>query len=106
MVGNYCYSHRIIYIDKETWLNVFTEMYDVDGKFWKIHWNNVAPVRDDGQEVLINPASQVSGVMLDFKGNHASIDLFRDMTIGDLVPRQYQNAEQLAFPAGLQQVLQ
>jgi len=62
-------------------------------------------VRDGDREVLINPASQVAGVMLDFKGNHASIDLFRDMTIGDFVPRQYQNAEELAFPAGLQQVL-
>ena len=105
ILGNYCYSHRVVYIDKETWFNVFTEMYDVDGKFWKIHWNNVAPVRDGDREVLINPASQVAGVMLDFKGNHASIDLFRDMTIGEFVPRQYQNAEELAFPAGLQQVL-
>ena len=66
----------------------------------------MAPVRDGGREILINPASQVSGVMLDFKDNHASIDLFRDMTIGDFVLRQYLNAEQLAFPGGLQQVLQ
>jgi hypothetical protein len=43
--------------------------------------------------------------MLDFKENHSSVDLFRDMTIGDFVPRQYRNGEQLAFPAGLQQVL-
>jgi len=106
MLGNYCYSHRVMYIDKQTWFNVFTEIYDADGKFWKLHWNNVAPMRDGGREVLMNPASQVSGVMLDFKDNHASVDLFRDMTIGDSVPRQYQNAEQLAFPAGLQQVLQ
>ncbi len=104
--SNYCYSHRVIYIDKETWFNVFTEMYDADGKFWKLHWNNVAPLRDGSSEVLVNPASQVSGVMLDFKGNHASIDRFRDMTVGGEVPRQYQNTEQLAFPAGLQQVLQ
>jgi hypothetical protein len=106
ILGNYCYSHRVVYIDKETWFNVFTEMYDADGKFWKIHWNNAAPVRDGDREVLINPASQVGGVMLDFKDNHVSIDLFRDMTVGELVPRQYQNAEQLAFPGGLQQVLQ
>ncbi len=106
ILGNYCYSHRVMYIDKETWFNVFTEMYDADGKLWKMHWNHAAPLPDDGREVLINPASQVGGVMLDFKGDHASIDLFRDMTVGEFVPRQYQNTEQLAFPAGLQEVLQ
>jgi hypothetical protein len=106
MLGSYCYSHRVMYIDRETWMNLFTEMYDVDGKFWKVHWNSVAPWRDGDGEVLINPASQVGGVMIDFKGNHASVDVFREMTIGDSVPQRYQNAEQLAFPAGLQQVLQ
>ena len=106
ILGNYCYAHRVMYIDKETWFNVFTDLYDVDGKFWKSRWSYAAPLSDGGREVLINPASQVSDAMLDFKNSHASIDLFRDMTIGQFIPQQYQNTEWLAFPAGLQQVLQ
>jgi Protein of unknown function (DUF1329) len=106
MLGTYCYSHRIIYIDKETWVAVLNEMYDPDGKFWKVRWIEYAPIHYDDSEVMIHPASQVSGVMADFKDNHASIDVFRDMTIDEKVPKQYQKSEELAFPSGLQQILQ
>ena len=104
-VGNYCYSHRIIYIDKETWVADVNDMYDPDGRFWKLFWFVFAPLQYDGAQTLIYPTSRGASQMLDFKGNHASLHRQQNVTFGEQVPQRYQNVEVLALPAGLAQVL-
>ena len=41
---NYIYSKRIWYLDPETAIILWTEIYDVNGKFWKCFMNNTCPV--------------------------------------------------------------
>jgi hypothetical protein len=105
VMGKYCYSHRVIYVDKETWVADLHEMYDADGRFWKLFWFVFAPIRYDGAETLMYPTGRGASEMLDFKTNHASLHRQQNVTFGEQVPPRYQNAEQLSLPAGLQQVL-
>jgi len=44
--------------------------------------------------------------MLDFKKNHASVSIQHDITVDEKVPETYQDAQRLAFPAGLNEVNQ
>lgn len=106
VMGSYCYPHKIFYIDRETWVAFYNEGYDGNGKFWKFFWITYAPLLSGGRAMLISPAGQVSMQVLDFKNNHASVSIQNDVTIGEKVPAQYQDGQQLAFPAGLHQVNQ
>jgi hypothetical protein len=41
---NYIYSKRVWYLDPETAIILWTELYDQNGKFWKCFLNNTCPV--------------------------------------------------------------
>jgi hypothetical protein len=107
VMGTYCYSHKIFYLDTETWVPHFNEAYDESGRFWKLFWPKYAPVQVGDTTILLNgPAGQSSGEMLDFKRNHATVTIQGNVAVGEKVPREYQDAQQLAFPAGLHEVNQ
>ncbi len=106
VMGSYCYSHKVLYIDKETWMALFADSYDDSGKFWKLFWPKYAPMRVGDALVLAAPAGLASGEMLDFKRNHASVSIQYDITVDEKVPKIYQDAQRLAFPAGLNEVNQ
>ncbi|MGO9060836.1 MAG: DUF1329 domain-containing protein [Candidatus Binataceae bacterium] len=106
VMGTYCYGHRVMYIDKETWVNDLIEIYDADGKFWKLFWQIFAPIRYGSVDTLIYPTGRAAYRMLDFRSNHASLHVQQHVTFDEQVPGPYRNAEELALPAGLQQVLQ
>jgi hypothetical protein len=106
VMGSYCYSHKVLYIDKETWMALFSDSYDDSGKFWKLFRPKYAPMRVGDALVLAAPAGLASGEMLDFKKNHASVSIQNDITVDEKVPDSYQDAQRLAFPAGLNEVNQ
>jgi hypothetical protein len=85
---------------------LFSDSYDDSGKFWKLFWPKYAPMRVGDVEVLAAPAGLASGEMLDFKKNHASVSIQHDITVDENVPGTYQDAQRLAFPAGLNEVNQ
>ncbi len=101
-----CYAHKVVYVDREVWVTDLTEMYDSDGRFWKMFWTRFAPIQNGDRDPLIIAGGVASSAMLDFKKDHASIAVQREMTMDEQVPHQYQNAQELAFPAALGQVNQ
>jgi Protein of unknown function (DUF1329) len=49
---NYCYSRKILYIDKTTFESIWSLSWDSRGNYWREHVGFIVPVKlDDGQEV-------------------------------------------------------
>jgi len=42
---NYIYGKRVWYIDPETYYIMHTEIYDQQGRYWKLFFNSVGPLR-------------------------------------------------------------
>ena len=52
--GDYCYSHKIGYVDKQTYALTWMEMYDQTSKLWKVWPAYQVPRRiSSGEEVLL-----------------------------------------------------
>jgi len=44
---NYIYGKRIWYLDPETYYIQFTDIYDQQGRFWKLFFNSTTPLRSE-----------------------------------------------------------
>jgi len=73
----YAYSKRVIFIDKETWLIPFSDIYDRSGELWKVWINNWGFRRKafEGAGVIEYPDEMAFGaaiVMVDIQLEHAT----------------------------------
>jgi Protein of unknown function (DUF1329) len=102
--GAYCFSHRIYYIDTDSWMNVMNESYDRDGKLWKLLWDGFPPLPYRGQRTMVYGTS-ISTMGIDFQNTHASTAISQAPTFEDDVPIQYRNMEVVTSPSGLAQIM-
>ncbi len=103
--GAYCFSHRIYYVDADTWMNVMNESYDRSGKLWKLLWNGFPPLNYRGQRTMIYGTS-ISTMGIDFQNTHASTAISESPTFEYQVPIQYRNMAVVTSPSGLAQIMQ
>lgn len=105
-LGPYCYSHRVFYVDAETWSRPpIVESYDRDGKFWKAFLVVQVPVHFRGQVTLIDPASAVAGMEMDFENAHLSTGVNTPATVDDAVPGEFKDIEEMTSPGSLARIL-
>ena len=70
----YAYSKRILFIDKETWLVAFSDIYDRAGELWKVwinDWSFRRKAKDGAIEYPDEVAFQPAIVMVDMQLEHA-----------------------------------
>ena len=67
---NYLYSKRVWYVDPETYIILWTEIYDSNGKFWKCFMNNtnLIPTKIGDMKSFI-----VGSQFQDFQRNHSGL---------------------------------
>jgi hypothetical protein len=67
---NYIYSKRVWYLDPESSIILWTEIYDSNGKFWKCFMNNtnVLPTKTGAMKAFI-----VGTQYQDFQRNHSGL---------------------------------
>jgi len=67
---NYLYSKRVWYVDPETFIILWTEIYDQNGKFWKSFMNNtnLLPTKTGDQKAFI-----VGTQFQDMQRNHSGL---------------------------------
>jgi hypothetical protein len=71
----YAYSKRILFIDKESWLVAFSDIYDRAGELWKIwinDWSFRRKAKDGAIEYPDEMAFQPAIVMVDMQLEHAT----------------------------------
>ncbi len=103
--GDYCYSHKVGYIDKETYALTWIEMYGKDDALQKVWPLFQTPRRiNTGEEVIIPEVN--STTMLNFKDNHATAAAQASpVRIDEQAPGDLQNAAVAASPSGLGQIM-
>jgi hypothetical protein len=105
-LGSYCFSHRIYYVDRATWVPILLEEYDQENKFWKTGWNKYAPLKVHGQETLVLDG-YCSSVNVDWQNAHTSISYTTGIpTIDDDVPAKYKDVSSLSQPGSLSRIMQ
>jgi hypothetical protein len=105
MAGEYCYSHRVLYIDKDTHSVSGVDSYDKNGRLWK-HWYkgfNFKPV--DSHNGAYMDGWNGWSHYYDLQNEHCSVNWNSQGSINSGVPAQFRNPELYALPSGLSQIM-
>jgi hypothetical protein len=105
VLGNYCYSHRIGYIDKHTWITAQTgtEGYDRSSKLYKVLWTAQVPINYRGQITTYVYSTGMS-LAMDFQNSHVTWNNDTPVEIDNQVPADHRDPVN-ATPAGLARVM-
>lgn len=103
--GDYCYSHKVGYVDKETYALTWVEMYGRDSTLEKVWPIYQTPRRiGSGEEVVIPEAN--SSTLMNLKSAHATAGLQGSpVRIDEQAPADLQNAAVAASSSGLGQIM-
>jgi hypothetical protein len=107
LAKGYCYGHKIVYVDIQSWVPVSADIYDPKGNFWKYGMVNYHPWLVNGGDSVIIP--QLVDIQLwDLQNSHMTLSLVQNNQglIDQRAPKQYQDIAVMAFPASLAQVMQ
>jgi hypothetical protein len=78
---NYIYGKQIYYIDPETWLIVWADKYDPDGKLWKVFQNSQELIK---QNINNEKKSRITYTNIcDLQRLHATIGGYPEVEISD-----------------------
>ena len=106
VMGAYCYSHRVFYIDKQTHIGALggSEGYDRTGKLYKVLWAAYVPYQFRGHQTTLSYTTSMS-LEWDFQNKHATANNDEPSTVDDAVPAQYRDVATLSTPGGLASVM-
>jgi len=104
-LGNYCYSHRIFYVEKQTYYAAMAgaEAYDKTGKLYKMLWTANYPIDIHGVTTIYAYATGMS-MAVDFQNSHITWNNDTHVQIDDEVPAEARDPVN-ATPAGLARVM-
>lgn len=110
MAAGYCYSHRIIYVDKETWNASWMDLYDSSAKLWKMlrYSDRMLDESDSGLGTTIGG---ITSAAWDVQNDHASLyldvanPLKRGPYVNKQVPSEYLDGAKYGTPGGLMMIL-
>jgi hypothetical protein len=104
VLGRYCFNHKIMYIDKDGFIQAIVEEFDHGNKYWRVSPYRQRVLEYLGQKTLISSAGVVSNGPVDFQNSHQTVAYQYDLTIGPAVPARLQDPS-MAFPGSLSQVM-
>jgi hypothetical protein len=103
--GPYCYGHKVVYIDKQTWTQLGFDFYDNNQRLWKMNLIPMGPLKiDTGEETLFHSANV--DIMWDLQNQHATISVVESHPqFGNDVPKDLRDAATWAFPGSLSHIM-
>jgi hypothetical protein len=106
--AGYCYSSRVMYIDKELWGGGWVDLYDSNRKLWKAIYYYGFFTDIPG---LGHSGNGVASVAYDLQNTHMTVwcgyanPAKRKPYIDSQVPKEYYNGVKYGTPSGLMQIL-
>jgi Protein of unknown function (DUF1329) len=106
----YCYSKRIIYVDKETARELWNTIYDSTGSLWKIYMDAYHPRKvpgTDGETIF----GRFFAIGWDLQNDHISLGYEDGSNFGDMigmnseVPKGYDDVSLYSSPGGLMHIM-
>jgi Protein of unknown function (DUF1329) len=105
LARGYCYGHKVVYVDIQSWVPVSADIFDPNGGLWKFGLVNYHPWTVNGGDSVIIP--QVVDIILwDLQNSHTTLSTVGKGLFDQQAPQKYQDVGVMAFPASLAQVLQ
>jgi Protein of unknown function (DUF1329) len=108
MGGSYCYGHKIIFVDKDTFVQLYFDNYDPSGKLYKTELMYYRPLEVDATEKYWVRAHQPE-VMMDWQNTHATTSLLESAPILNKQCIEHSelcaNVKTYASPAGLSSIM-
>ncbi len=103
--SEYCYAHKIFYVDAEDWGGSLFETYDKQGKLWKVNKNSLGLVTlSTGEEVMVPAATE--DAIWDLQNTHVSVSTVgSQLGIDKNAPEELQDGAVWAFPSGLARIM-
>jgi Protein of unknown function (DUF1329) len=104
--SGYCYGNRVIYVDKETFVPLATELYDSQGRLYKYILELLTPlsVPSTGVALGINGATDV--FLVNFKDRHLTVATTEGVCYDTDCSPQYLDIDRYASPEGLTKIAQ
>ena len=103
---SYCYSRRVLYIDKETFLPLAIELYDPQGGLFKFITQFWTPLAVPSGGSVLGTNGPQAGWSINFGDRHVSISLTQTSCYNLNCQPQYLDASQYASPEGLMKIVQ
>jgi hypothetical protein len=106
VLSDYCYGHKVIFIDKETFVQIYLEDYDPAGNLFKSQLIWHSPVKVNARESYIVRGHDPQTI-IDWKNLHATTSLpDQPPELNRLNHRAVSNHPEIyAFPGGLSYIL-
>ncbi len=104
--NGYCYSRRVLYIDKETFLPLAIELYDSQGALFKFITQLWTPMAIPSGGSVLGTNGPQAGYSINFLDKHVSISLTQTSCYNTSCQTQYLDARQYASPEGLMKINQ
>ena len=108
----YCYSHRLLYIDKELGYTADqADTWDRQEKLWKLQVifrgpTTAIPADLNGQKSFVMPSGGEIGVIYDIQNEHMNLAWpSSPAQLNSVVPGQFNNLALYALPSGLNQII-
>jgi len=106
--AGYCYSSRVMYIDKENWGATYVDLYDANRKLWKMidYFVDYGDVPNLGTSI-----NGVSSVAYDLQNTHMTVwcgyanPWKKKPYINSQAPKEFYNGAKYGTPGGLMQIL-
>jgi hypothetical protein len=102
----YCYSRRVLYVDKETFLPLAIELYDPQGGLFKFITQFWTPLAVPSGGAVLGTNGPQAGWSINFGDKHVSISLTQTSCYNTDCQPQYLDASQYASPEGLMKIIQ
>jgi hypothetical protein len=108
MARNYCYAHRVLYIEKQTFMGSFADDYDISGKPWKLFMQRFRPeALNEGDGSVAPSDGDTTNAIWDLQNDHTTVGFSITLAqFNSAVPAEYRNVERYALPGGLAQIMQ
>jgi Protein of unknown function (DUF1329) len=104
----YCYSKRILYVDKNLFVPLWADMYDINGKLYKSYYDLRMPVpipKTNGDVAILDAVNVISDT-LDFQNRHYCFYINDQGAVNEDVPPRYKDLRTYTLPEGLDRVMQ
>lgn len=104
--SGYCYSRRVIYVDKETLFPLAIDLYDSGGALYKF-WTGFLtpfPVPGTGDALAVNGATEL--LIVNFRDQHMTVATAANVCFNTDCNAQYLDISRYASPEGLSKIAQ
>lgn len=108
MAAGYCYGRRVIYVDKNSFIPLWEDLYDAHMKLWKAF--AIFPAAMDVPGIGMQDfAGTQTDAFWDLQHSHATFFYSSDAQghaayVNQQVPKEYDNLKKYSTPGGLNQI--